>query len=153
MAKGMLMTEIAALEKASVEELQKRYKELYGEDTASANKTYLLRKIAYRLHELEYGSLSIEAKHRLEELIVTYDPINNKTLRLDKVMINQTISTKDKRLPIPGTTITKEYKGSIYKVRVLEKGFEYNGKIYKSLTAIAYEITGSHWNGYSFFKM
>jgi hypothetical protein len=49
--------------------------------------------------------------------------------------------------------ITKEYKGTNYEVKVLEKGFEYKGKIYKTLSAIAKEVTGAHWNGYLFFNL
>lgn len=49
--------------------------------------------------------------------------------------------------------VTKEYKSNPVQVKVLEKGFEYNGKVYKSLTAIAKEVTGAHWNGYLFFNV
>ncbi|MFH0839085.1 MAG: DUF2924 domain-containing protein [Candidatus Omnitrophota bacterium] len=147
------MDEIMALKNAPAEELQKRYKELYGEDATGTHKTYLWRKIAYKLQEQEHGSLSAKAKERLKVLIKEYDPINNKILRPDKPMVNQQASVKDKRLPIPGTVITKEYKGANYQVKILEKGFEYNGKLYKTLSAIAKEITGAHWNGYLFFNL
>jgi hypothetical protein len=53
-------------------------------------------------------------------------------------------------LPIPGAIIKKEYKGRIYDVKVLENSFEYEGKIYKTLSAVAKAITGAHWNGYLF---
>jgi predicted site-specific integrase-resolvase len=49
--------------------------------------------------------------------------------------------------------ITKEYKGTTYQVKVMEKGFEYNAKIYKTLSSIAKEITGAYWNGYLFFNL
>jgi len=147
------MDEIMALKNAPVEELQKRYKELYGEDVSGTHKTYLWRKIAYKLQEQKHGSLSPMAKGKIKALIEEYDPINNKALRPDKPMVSQQAPAKDKRLPIPGTVITKEYKGSPYQVKVLEKGFEYNGKIYKTLSAIAKEITGAHWNGYLFFNL
>ncbi len=148
-----LSTQIEALKKAPLNELQKRHKELHGEDATGTHKTYLWRKIAYKLQELECGGLSSKAKHRLKELIEEYDPINNKALRPDNPVISQTAPGKDKRIPIPGTAITKEYKGSNYQVKVLEKGFEYNTKIYKTLSAIAKEITGAHWNGYLFFNL
>jgi len=147
------MDDIMALKKAPAEELQRRYKELYGEDASGTHKTYLWRKVAYKLQEQKHGSLSPKAKGKLKVLIEEYDPINNKALRPDKPMISQETPTKDKRLPIPGTVITKEYKGANYQVKVLEKGFEYNGKIYKTLSAIAKEITGAHWNGYLFFNL
>jgi hypothetical protein len=144
---------IEKLKNASAEELIKRYKELYGEDATGTHKTYLWRKVAYKLQELEHGGLSVKANGRLKALIEEFDPINNKALRPDKPMVSQQASVKDKRLPIPGTVITKEYKGTTYQVKVMEKGFEYNAKIYKTLSAIAKEITGAHWNGYLFFNL
>jgi len=147
------MDEIIALKNASAEELLKRYKELYGEDATGTHKTYLWRKIAYKLQEQEHGGLSAKTKDKLNALIEEFDPINNKALRPDKPMVNQQTSVKDKRLPIPGTMITKEYKGTNYQVKMLEKGFEYNAKIYKTLSAIAKEISGAHWNGYLFFNL
>jgi len=147
------MSEIMALKNAPLGELIRRYKELYGEDAAGTHRLYLWRKIAYKLQEREYSSLSAKAQGRLKALIKEYDPINNKALRPDKPISCIPAALKDKRLPIPGTVITKEYKGTSYKVKVLEKGFEYNSKLYKTLSAIAKEITGAHWNGYLFFGL
>ncbi len=146
------MSEIMALKNAPVEELLRRYKELYGEDSSGNHRLYLWRKVAYRLQEREQGSLSAKAKGRLKALIEEYDPINNKALRPDKPAPCQS-TPKDKRLPIPGTVITKKYKDVKHRVKVLENGFEYNGKIYKTLSAIAKEVTGAHWNGYLFFNL
>ena len=94
--------------------------------------------------------LSDEAKTSLDEFIKAYDPINNKALRQ-----NGTGETKirDRRLPIPGTVISKVYKGTIIDVKVLDKGFEYDGKAYRTLSAIAGAVTGQHWNGYLFFGL
>jgi len=153
MTKESTISQITKLKNASAEELLKRYKELYGEDATGTHKTYLWRKIAYKLQELEYGELSAKARNRLRALIEEYDPINNKALRPDKPAMHQQLPLKDKRLPIPGTVITKEYKDTSYRVKVLEKGFEYNDKIYKTLSAIAKEITKAHWNGYLFFNL
>ena len=55
--------------------------------------------------------------------------------------------------PLPGTVLTREYKGREVRVRVLEKGFEYEGQPYRSLSAVAKAITGSHWNGRLFFGL
>ena len=147
---------IAALKDKSIPELQKEYEMLFdGQKTPSDNKVHLIRKIAYRTQELEYGGLSEETKTRIAELIEKYDPINNKALRPQVVSGGKNVvaipSLRDKRLPIPGTAIQKKYKGQDYLVKVLEKGFEYKDKYYKSLSAVAYEITGAHWNGFSFF--
>jgi len=58
----------------------------------------------------------------------------------------------DDRLPIAHTVLTRAFKGRMYTVTVLPHGFEYDGDIHKSLTAVAHAITGSHWNGYHFFR-
>ena len=153
MTKESTISQITVLKNAPAEELLKRYKELCGKDATGTNKTYLWRKIAYKLQETEHGELSTKASNRLKALIEEYDPINNKALRPDKPAVHQQLLAKDKRLPIPGTVITKEYKGVDYQVKVLEKGFEYNAKIYKTLSAIAKEITKGHWTGFLFFNL
>ena len=149
-------TKIAALKDKSIPELQKEYELLFdGQKAPSDNRVHLIRKIAYRMQELEYGDLSEETRARIVELIEKYDPINNKALRPQVVSGGKNVVAiphlRDKRLPIPGTAIQKKYKGQDYLVKVLEKGFEYKDKYYKSLSAVAYEITGAHWNGFSFF--
>jgi hypothetical protein len=151
------LTQIMELKEKSLSELQTKHQELFPDQpTPSSNKVYLWRKIAYRLQELEYGGISAEAQNKIQQLIQQFDPINNKTLRPDDTMKERPRRTKlsrDKRLPIPGTVIIKEYKGVKLEVKILESGFEFRNKIYKSLTAIAKEITGAHWNGYLFFNL
>jgi hypothetical protein len=155
--KDSLPSQIVVLKNATVEELKRKHMELFnGQEATSDNKIYLIRRIAYRLQELEHGGLSEKAQNKLKELVALYDPINNKAIRPKVSVETQTrIKTRgrDRRLPIPGTVITKEYRGKNIQVKVLENGFEYNGKIYKHLTAIAEEITGAHWNGYLFFNL
>ena len=148
---------IIELKNRSIPELQKEFEVLFdGQKASSDNKVYLVRRIAYRLQELEYGGLSQKAQNMLKELIGLYDPVNNKAIR-PKVSVETQARTKmrgrDTRLPIPGTIITKNYKRMKIQVKVLEKGFEYEGKVYKNLTAIADKITGAHWNGYYFFNL
>jgi len=152
-----MLEQIMTLKNASISELQKKHSELFnGKKVPSNNKVYLWRKIAYRIQELEYGSVSAETQDKIQELITKYDPVNNKSLRPNNVSDNpakKTRLSRDKRLPIPGTVVTKEYKGIMLQVKILERGFEYNGKVYKSLTAIAKEVTGAHWNGFLFFQL
>jgi len=152
-----LLTKIMNLKDASLEELKKKYSELFENKPApSNNKTYLWKKIAYRLQELEYGGLSVESQGKIQELIQKYDPVNNKAVRPENTSQNEPKKAnlkRDKRLPIPGTVITKEYKGIKLQVKILESGFEYSNKVYKTLTAIAKEVTGAHWNGYLFFNL
>ena len=151
------VSEIMALKELPLGELEKKYEEVFeGKKAPSNNKVCLWRKIAYRIQELEHGGLSSEAQGKIEEFIQKYDPVNNKSLRPTTNTNSSSKKSKlsrDKRLPIPGTVITKEYKGIALQIKVIESGFEYNNKIYKSLTSIAKEVTGAHWNGYLFFNL
>jgi hypothetical protein len=154
--KESILSKISALKDAPLEDLQKKFDELHpGEKIPTSNKTYLWRRIAYRMQELEYGGLSENAQQRVSELISEYDPINNKALRATpgSTEAQAVKGRRDRRLPIPGTTIIKNYKGSHIEVKTLAKGFEYNGKQYASLSAIAKEITGMQWNGFQFFNL
>ena len=147
------LTQIMELKEKSLGELKAKYEELFpGQKAPSNNKVFLWRKIAYRIQELEHGNVSTETQSKIQQLIQQFDPINNKALRPDNVIEKQPKS-RDKRLPIPGTVIIKEYKGIKLEVKVLESGFEYANKAYKSLSAIAKEVTGAHWNGYLFFNL
>ena len=152
-----LLAKIMNLKDAPLEDLKKKYSELFEDKPApSNNKTYLWKKIAYKLQELEYGGLSSEAQGKIQELIQKYDTVNNKAMRPEGAYQDQPKKSnhkRDKRLPIPGTVITKEYKGIKLQVKILESGFEYNSKVYKTLTAIAKDVTGAHWNGYLFFNL
>jgi len=61
--------------------------------------------------------------------------------------------SQDDRLPMPGAVITRRYKGETIEVRVLPHGFEHEGEVYRTLSAVAEKITGTHWNGYHFFRL
>ena len=148
---------IETLKSATLSTIQERYKELFSvAEAPCANKPYLIKKIAYKLQEMACGGLSDEAKARIAELIEKYDPINNKALRPQVVSAGKNVVSipfmRDKRLPIPGTVIHKKYKGEDIHVKILDKGFEYKDRYYRSLTAIAFELTGAHWNGFAFFN-
>ena len=152
-----IVSQIMALKEMPVADLQKKYEEMFdGKKATSTNQTYLWKRIAYRIQEMQNGGLSEKSRARIEELIKEHDPINNKVLRPDVDLENSSnnkLKSRDSRLPIPGTIITKQYKGTTLQVKVLEKGFEYNGKFFKSLTGLAKEITGLHWSGYNFFGL
>ena len=62
-------------------------------------------------------------------------------------------SNHDPRLPLPGSFVTRRYKGREIVVKVRPKGFEFEGEVYRSLSAVAKAVTGKHWNGYHFFKL
>ncbi len=147
-----ILAEILALKDLSVLELQTKYSELFDAKKATSNnKTYLWQRIAYRIQEIEYGCLPAEALNKLKALTQEYDPINNQALR--SYTVERHHASRDRRLPIPGTVINKKYKGTEIRVKALEHGFEYNDKVYKTLSAVAKAITGAHWNGFSFFNL
>lgn len=143
---------IGSLKDQTLKDLQDTYRRHFPGKKISNNRTFLWRKVTYRMQALQFGELSAEAKTKLEALMSVYDPINNVALK-PQVAASSFLPKRDRRLPLPGTIITKKYKGSKIQVKALENGFEYSGKIYKSLTAIAKEITGAHWNGFLFFKL
>lgn len=155
--KPPVIEEIIALKEQPLEALRTRYSELFpGEPAPTHNKVFIWRKIAYRLQEIEHGGLSETAQTSINQLIERYDPVNNKTVRpYIKTGANgkTPIPKRDRRLPIPGAVIRKEYKGRMLEVTVKEKGFEFEGKPYKTLSSLASSITGDHWNGYNFFRI
>ena len=145
------LQEIAALNNKPLKDLKEQYLKLYGpKKVVPANKTFLVKRIAYKLQELKHGGLSQAAQDKADTLIQKHDPVNSKSVRSKNGDIKK--SNRDPRLPIPGSVITKVYKGKKLEVKVLEKGFEYKGKAYRSLSGIAKDITGNGWNGYLFFR-
>jgi hypothetical protein len=148
---------LKGLKNAPIQELKKKYRELFeSQEEPSTNNVWLYKKIAYKMQELEYGGLSEKAKLKLRELIERYDPINNKAVRPEPQIASKTRpprNYRDKRIPIPGSSIIRTYKDQKLEVKVLENGFEYDGKIFKSLTMVTKVITGSNWNAFNFFKL
>ena len=148
-----LKEKIVMLGSLSMPELQERARVLFlNQKLSFSNRLFLVKAIAYKLQENALGGLTDKAQTRIQELIKLYDPINNKVFRPDKSS-SKGKSSRDRRLPIVGSEIIKKYKGQQYVIKVTEKGFEFNGKTYRSLSRIAEEITGVHWSGYAFFNL
>ena len=151
--------EVAALQRITVKELRARYAEVFGEETPANNKGWLVKRIAWRLQSLAEGGLSERARQRAAELANDADvrlspPKAKGTLIGDERTRMAAIRLKsDDRLPLPGTVITRTYKGETLHVKVLPHGFEFEGEVYKSLSAVAKAITGQHCNGYHFFRL
>ena len=152
-----LVNELAALERLSVGQLRQRFAELFGEATAASNRTWLVKRIAWRMQALAEGDLSERARRRAAELARDAD------LRLNAPQRQTTATTVtpepvnapvpvDHRLPPPGTILTRPYKGQLVQVQVLTDGFAYAGRVYPSLSAVAKAVTGSHTNGFLFFR-
>ena len=152
--------EVAALKRMTVRELRIRYAELFGEETKAGNKPWLIKRIAWRLQSLEEGDLSERARQRAAELANDADvrlsppkPKSPSSTPVSKTKIAALAVKGDDRLPPAGTVITREYKGQSLQVKVLPKGFEFEGEVYKTISAVAKAITGQHCNGYHFFRL
>jgi Protein of unknown function (DUF2924) len=151
--------EIAALPRLTVKDLRSRYAEVYGEPTKSSNKQWLTKRIAWRLQSLAEGDLSERARKRAAELARDADlrrtvpRLQTATSPIGRTVAGSVVIEHDHRLPPPGTVITRKYKGANVEVMVLPEGFAYAGAIYPSLSAVAKVITGSHCNGYLFFRL
>lgn len=156
-----IANEVAALEQMTVSELQDRYVEVFGEQVRSRHRHYLIRRIAWRLQANAEGGLSERALRRAEELANIADarvtPPRGVVLATKERPTASGVSrarvASDPRLPPPGTTITRKYKGRTLLVTVLTDDFEFEGERYRSLTAVAKVITGSHMNGFRFFGL
>jgi hypothetical protein len=152
--------EVAALSRMTVGELRERYAELFAETTQARNRTWLIRRIIWRMQSLAGGGLSEQARQRAEELANTSD-LRVTAPRAPKLSPAAPERTKTvacpvksgSRLPLPGTLITRQYKGRQIQVKVVANGFEFEGELYKSLSAVAKKITGSHLNGFKFFNL
>ena len=146
---------IAALDNLTVTELRQRYAEVFGEPTRAWHKTWLIKRIAWRLQVLAEGDLSQRARCRAAELANDADlRLLPPRSRVAGASSDLSASEKqDDRLPPPGNILTRLYKGRTVRVRILTKGFEFEGTIYPSLSAVAKVITGSHCNGFHFFRL
>ena len=104
-----------------------------------------------------FEALSNEAQGRLRELMESLDPLGKLVARARNGSSNASAThtgrpaRRDIRLPKPGDVLSRRYKDQAITVRVLESGFEYEGRRFRSLSAIAKAVTGAHWNGLLFF--
>ena len=149
--------ELARLESLPIRELKPEYEQLYGIECRSNNKRWLIRKIVWRLQANAEGDLTERARRRAEELAddadVRVTPPKDFDVATPKKVSKRIETPSDPRLPSVGTSITRGYRGKTIEARVLSDGFEYEGEKYKSLSAVAKAITGSHMNGFRFFKL
>ena len=151
--------EIEQLRGATVRELRTKYFELFGQPSRSNHKQFLFRRVAWRLQALAYGELSAHA--RQQALVLAQDAdlrikapshlVGTAQQVLQPTLRSRRKGERDERLPQPGSTLRREFKGQIVVVQILEHGFQYQDRFYKSLSAIARQVTGTHWNGYVFF--
>ena len=145
--------EVATLGGLSTGQLCERYVELFGEPIRTRHKTYLIRKIAWRLQAMEEGDLSERARRRAEELAKDAEVRVMPPKYAPSVKIRTDAQIADPRLPSPGTAMVRKYRGRQVRVVVLKDGFEYEGQHFGSLSAVAKAITGTHCNGFRFFNL
>jgi hypothetical protein len=133
---------LAALKTMPMPDLKAQWRELFETEPPPFNRRYLENRIAYRIQELAYGGLKPETLRRLEALGEQFDSGNITTRRI----------RHDAR-PIVGTRLVREWRGVEHTVTVLAEGYEWQGRPYRSLSAIARAITGTRWNGLVFFGL
>ena len=150
-----IWSEIDALRHKTVAQLQIRYLEVFGEPSRSNHKQFLIRRIAWRLQALAEGDLSERARERALSLARDAD-LRLKAPQSSSGSLGTPAtpgSRRDSRLPRPGTVLTRRFYDQTITVQVLEKGFQYEGMVYRSLSAVARRISGTQWNGFSFFRL
>ena len=133
---------LAALKTASTADLKAQWRDLFDSEPPPFNRRYLESRLAYRIQELAYGGLKPETIRRLERLGEELDGGDRKKSRVRADM-----------MPIVGTRLIREWQGVEQVVTVTADGFEWQGRPYKSLSAIARAITGTRWNGLVFFGL
>ena len=133
---------LAALKTMPMPALKDEWRALFDREAPPHNRKFLESRLAYRIQELAYGGLKPETIARLKALGEEFDGGN--------------IVTRRTRLidrPLAGTRLIREWDGIEHCVMVLDEGYEYQGKPFKSLSAVARSITCTRWNGWVFFGL
>ena len=137
-----VLARIAALKTTPTTKLKEQWMALFDQPAPPYNRRFLESRLAYRIQELAYGGLKPETVRRLEQLGEQLDGGNIAVRRL-----------RGNDIPIAGTRLIREYQGVEHIVTVMPNGYEWRGRPYKSLSAIARAITGTRWNGLLFFGL
>jgi hypothetical protein len=133
-----LEAEIGRLPDLSLLELRNRWKTLFGHPAPkSLRRNFLARAVAYQMQVEAFGGLSVATKRRLREIA------NAARTGDANAILGSRIKT--------GTQMIRQWQATTHTVTALAEGFEWNGRTYKSLSAVANAITGTNWNGFAFF--
>ena len=137
-----VLAQLAALKHAPASALKIKWRALFDTEPPPYNRRFLESRLAYRIQELAHGGLKPATVEKLRVLAKQYDgkPGARRKIRSDN-------------LPVVGTRLIREWQGVEHRVTVRDNGFEYQGRPYKSLSAIAREITKVRWNGWVFFGL
>jgi hypothetical protein len=134
-----LEAEIGQLPALSLLELRNRWKTLFGHPAPkSLRRNFLARAVAYQMQVEAYGGVSVATKRRLREIANAV-----RTGDANAVLGSSRIK--------PGTQMIRQWQNTTHTVTALVEGFQWNGRTYKSLSAVANAITGTNWNGFAFF--
>ena len=133
---------LAALKTTPLPRLKAQWRDLFGSEPPGYNRRFLESRLAYRIQELAYGGLKPETIKRLEALGEQFADRNITRRRI-----------RHDAMPIAGTRLVREWQGLEHTVTVLTDGYEWQGRPYRSLSAIARAITGTRWNGLVFFGL
>ena len=151
---------IEQLRGSTVAALKIRFRELFGEESKSSNKQFLFRRIAWRMQANAEGDLSERARRRASEIACDADLRTRAPKGFvtesscdGESSVDHSRPQRDWRLPAPGTLLTRRLEDRQIVVKVLGDGFEYESRRYRSLSAIAREVTGTRWNGLLFFGL
>jgi hypothetical protein len=150
--------QVAALRGMTPAQLRDKYMEVFGEATRTGNREFLYKRLAWRIQSQAEGTLSERARQRASELARDADirmtmPRTPPTTPGATPRVVAAPVGGASRLPMPGAILTRKYRGRMIEVTVLPKGFDYEGQVYRSLSAVAQVVTGSHWNGHLFFGL
>lgn len=137
-----VLARLTQLKTTPTPELKNQWRELFASEPPPYNRRFLESRLAYRIQELAYGGLKPETVKRLEALSRGFEETNPVMRRI-----------RSDLKPIAGTRLLREWQGVEHCVTVLDDGYEYEGRPYKSLSAIARAITGTRWNGLIFFGL
>ena len=135
-----VLARLAALKTTPTPQLKEQWRQLFEGEPPAFNRRYLESRLAYRIQELAYGGLKPDTVRRLEKL---GEELDGGRVDVRKRPANDR--------PISGTRLIRDYQGIEHCVTVRDNDFEYQGRPYKSLSAIARAITGTQWNGLTFF--
>ena len=137
-----VLARLVALKTTPTPQLKEQCRQLFEGEPPAFNRRYLESRLTYRIQELAYGGLKPETVRRLEKL----------GEELDGGKVNVRKRPANDR-PVSGTRLIRDYQGVEHCVTVRDNDFEYQGRPYKSLSAIARAITGTQWNGLAFFGL
>ena len=145
-----IQAEIIRLQSLPKAKLIDLYKIKFGRVPRITLREFLWKRIAWKIQEAKFGGLSRPAQSKLEKLIAEIElPAAEDTRKVT----GKLRGPHKPGMPGPGTILTKTYKSQRIHVEVLDMGFAWNGETYRSLTAVAKAVTGTHWNGRLFFGL